>query len=197
MLGIPRPDRSKRLPRATRCTFRQGNRRCPFQGDGSPALCRPHQIAVVEASRVRRPTEVIADAITNFLAGKPINAEATLGAAENLINQWTMGGGMAGGYHPDTAPVGDVGAGGSRPRPWWQARPEPRPPDQTEELRRVRLAARQVMGFAAIEPLTEETIKDRRRVLAKRHHPDKGGSVQKMAMVNGAADILLQALATA
>ena len=75
-----------------------------------------------------------------------------------------------------------------------QPRPPP-PPDPEIERQRAILAARQVMGFAATEPLDENKIKDRKRQLAKRYHPDlQGGSAQKMALVNDAADVLLAAL---
>jgi len=63
-----------------------------------------------------------------------------------------------------------------------------------EALAQARYLARQTMGFAQAEPLTEAIIKDRKRLLAKKHHPDRGGSVQKMALVNDAADILLASL---
>ncbi len=183
---------------ATKCCYREGARRCPMAGEGNPPLCDAHRIAVVEASRPKRPTEVLASAIANFLAGKPINVDATIGAADTLLGAWAMGGGMGGGYHPDNqAPRGPWQPGGF---PWQQPprapRPRPPPPPDPElDRRRAIAAARQVLGFASTEPLTAEVIKDRKRRLAKRYHPDlKGGSVQKMALVNDAADVLLAAL---
>ncbi len=67
----------------------------------------------------------------------------------------------------------------------------PAPPDPGILARR---QARAVLGFAATEPLTIALLRDRKRVLAKRHHPDHGGSVSKMAEVNSAADVLEQAI---
>ena len=51
------------------------------------------------------------------------------------------------------------------------------------------------MGFAPNDRLTESLIKERKRRLAKKYHPDiKGGSVHRMAAVNDAADVLMAAL---
>jgi curved DNA-binding protein CbpA len=50
------------------------------------------------------------------------------------------------------------------------------------------------MGFSGKDRLTVESVKDRRRVLAKKHHPDRGGSVATMARINDAADVLLASL---
>lgn len=59
----------------------------------------------------------------------------------------------------------------------------------------MRQAARRVMGFPPTGRLTEQTIKERKRTLAMKHHPDRGGSVQAMAAINDAADVLLEELA--
>ncbi len=191
---------------ARKCTYRENGRRCPFTGEGNPALCRAHQIALQEASRPKRPFEVVADAFVNFLQGKPINTEATIGAVDTLLGQW--GSGMGADYRPDVeAGEGEdsVHRGGGRPRgaaPWstWrEAGQGPRPghaDPEAEERRRIELAARQVMGFTASEILTEDQIRDRKKTLARRFHPDRrGGSLEQMKTVNAAADILLQSIA--
>lgn len=195
------------MPRSARrrkCTFQEKGRRCPFDGTGDPPLCRAHVIALAEASRPRSPTAVIADAINNLLAGKPINVEATIGAAENVFQQWAMGGGMAAGYHPsvragesENAAHRRAQAGHAQEPPpfWWQAQgPGPRPaaPDPKEQALR---QARQVLGFGPNEAPTEIEIKARKKQLARRYHPDyPGGSAAKMAKINGAADLLLESL---
>ena len=162
-------------------------------------------------ARPRPPSSVVADAVTDFLSGKPINSEATIKAAEELLNQWV---GMGGGYRPDVG----VAAGG---RFDWQQIPlrdlndfaqrfrgasrqahgdahqnrRPGVAPQVDPAMQAALAARQVMGFAASERLTQEMVKDRRRLLAKRYHPDvTGGSAARMAQVNDAADVLLKSL---
>lgn len=54
--------------------------------------------------------------------------------------------------------------------------------------------ARKVMGFAPAEPLNTAMVRERKRTLAMKHHPDRGGSADKMARVNDAADVLLASL---
>jgi curved DNA-binding protein CbpA len=46
------------------------------------------------------------------------------------------------------------------------------------------------LGFSPSEPITLELLQQRRRVLARKHHPDRGGSVAKMQTINAAADVL-------
>jgi hypothetical protein len=187
-----RPTKARR-----QCTYRENGRRCPFpfEGTGNPPLCRAHQIAIAEAARPRRPVEVVADAFVNFMQGRPINAEATIGAVDSLIGQWS-----GSNYHPD------VGAGeteesvhrrdrGRGQRPWWAPGPAEGPGTDGHDQRKAELVARQVMGFTASEVLDADQIKDRKKTLAKRVHPDRpGGSTEKMIAVNHAADVLLQAL---
>lgn len=52
--------------------------------------------------------------------------------------------------------------------------------------------ARRVLGFTAKEPVTREQVKARQRELARKHHPDRGGSVERMQQINWAVDILLR-----
>jgi hypothetical protein len=141
---------------------------------------------------------VLAGALDNFLAGKPINVEATVGAAAGLFDRWGIGGGIAAGYHPDVMAgerESSVHSRAARGRPWqpWNgadANPPQVPGPTPEELE-----GRRIMGFTSREVLTEEGIKDRKRQLAKKLHPDRGGSVERMAQVNHAADVLLASLA--
>jgi hypothetical protein len=140
----------------------------------------------------------VADAFVNFLQGRPINAEATIGAVDSLIGQWS-----GSNYHPE-AGAGETedsvhrrdrdGASrsGRGQRPWWA----PGPADPVaDDQRRIELAARQVMGFTASEVLTADQIKERKKTLAKRFHPDRpSGSTEKMIAVNRAADTLLESL---
>ncbi len=190
--------------RAKRCTYKEGSRRCPYDGDGVPSLCHAHRIALAEIARPKPPGRVLLDSLGDFLQGKPINREATIGAAEDFLSQWANGLGSQ--YHPDmidgesedsTHRRGQSGTG----RPWWWNIPHagPRahrgggqqPPHHPEvELLRARLAARQVMGFTATEKLDAATIKTRHRELVRKNHPDGGGSHKKMAAINAARDIL-------
>ncbi len=69
--------------------------------------------------------------------------------------------------------------------------PAPPPVDPAIEERR---KARIVMGFTPGQALTLEMVQKRRRELARKHHPDRGGSVEKMQAVNAAADVLEAAI---
>jgi hypothetical protein len=144
----------------------------------------------------------VADAFVNFLQGRPINAEATIGAVDSLIGQWS-----GNNYHPevgtgeteDSVHRRDRGGApsGRGQRPWWAPGPAegPTADDGYAQQRRTERAARQVMGFTASEVLTADQIKDRKKTLAKRFHPDRpSGSTEKMIAVNRAADTLLESL---
>ena len=196
--------------RAPRCTFKESGRRCPRDGQGNPPLCAPHRIAVAHAAIPKSPVEVIADAAFNFLQGKPINRDATLGAVEDIASQWA---GMGADYRPDafdgagedqTHRRAQAGAGSATP--WWvahmqnvangrtgarrQAAPAPPPDPRVGERRE----ARQTMGFSPSDQLTEDIVKERKKLLARKHHPDRGGSVERMSAINAAADVLLESM---
>jgi curved DNA-binding protein CbpA len=51
-----------------------------------------------------------------------------------------------------------------------------------------------VFGFKETARLTESLIKERHRELVRRHHPDRGGSTARMAVINDARDILMASL---
>ena len=191
-------------PRKRKCSYREGNRRCPYDGNGDPVLCNAHRMALAQAAAPRNPLHVIADAMVNFLSGNPVNTDATIGAAETIFSQF---GGMGTNYRPDVVAGASEDATHRREQAGWSNfRPTPpgaqpgrdrsawQPDPEAEERRRAVTAARRVMGFAS-EPLTVPVIAARKRQLAKRWHPDRpGGSVQKMAAINDAADVLLASL---
>jgi len=207
--------------RSRRCTYKEGTRRCPYDGEGEPSLCRAHCIALAEAARPRAPARVLLDSLGDWLQGKPINRHATIGAAEDFLNQWA--GNLGSEYHPDVMggqSEDSVHRQGQPGTPyWWNAaghwwqnlpsanagpsggdrtrsrpRPPPPPPHPQEDLIRARVAARQVMGFAPKEVLDAALIKKRHRILVAKHHPDRGGSHKKMSAINAAKDILVAAL---
>lgn len=65
---------------------------------------------------------------------------------------------------------------------------------KAKQARIDRLRARQVLGFGKVAPLNEGLLKGRYRELAKRHHPDRGGSVERMAEINWAVEVLRASL---
>lgn len=71
-------------------------------------------------------------------------------------------------------------------------RPRPAPAPQVDPV----LLARMTLHFAPNDPLTQDTVKKRKKRLAELCHPDRGGSAEAMAAVNHAADILLKSLKT-
>lgn len=71
----------------------------------------------------------------------------------------------------------------------------PADPREAEE-RAARARARLVMGFEPDQEITADLLKARYRELAKRHHPDRGGSVAKMQELNVAMDVLTKSLVT-
>lgn len=162
-----------------RCSYKEGNRRCPFPGAGDPPLCQPHQLAVAELARPKSSTEVILTSLMDFVNGKRVDPAVFGSAVDDWIKQW------------GPRRQAQTGAGwypGHEPR-----RRPPYPPQ--DERAQMRAAARRVLGFQAGDRLTVEAVKERKRALAKRHHPDRGGSVQAMAAINDAADVLLEELA--
>lgn len=53
-----------------------------------------------------------------------------------------------------------------------------------------------VLGFQrGDEPLTVRAVEERRRKLARQHHPDRGGKLQTMQRINAAADLLISEIA--
>lgn len=51
--------------------------------------------------------------------------------------------------------------------------------------------ARRILGYSAKEPITKEQVKQRHRELARKHHPDRGGKLERMQDINWAVDILI------
>lgn len=142
----------------------------------------------------------------NFLQGKPINREATIGAVDAFINQWS--GGLGAEYYPPVN-VGESEGNAHRraqsgPAQWWWPGGQrgAAPPPEARHDPQVLLAARRVLGFTAAEVLDADTIKSRRTALAKKYHPDRAGDdaakaqqlTARMAAINQATDLLLQSL---
>lgn len=107
---------------------------------------------------------------------------------------------MAGGFYPDNGPDDGGGARFKPPRgfPGWGRQQVPEDPEVEFNRQQAAAAvrARQVLGFAASEPLTVDSVRKRHRELAKKHHPDRGGQLAKMQEVNAAVDVLMGSLKT-
>lgn len=139
----------------------------------------------------RSPMEDLGELVSDFLSGQRINVADVV----NIFTQaFPLGGHMASGYAPPMGghaipPDGNgVRYGQAQQQRWSQ--PDPPPPiDHEAELEKQK--ARATLGFMPQEPLNAEIIRKRHRELMKRHHPDRGGSVARMAAINAARDTLL------
>jgi len=192
---------------AVKCSYREGRRRCQLKGTGNPPLCNAHRIALAETLRPRRPGEVLAETLVDFLQGRPINRDATIGAFDQIINQWVTG--LGADYHPDVTQGEAEDAAHRRAArarngrgqgiPWWSPgtarghRDAPQDPREREQQQRER-TARRILGFRPDQALDERMVKDAKKRLARAHHSDLGGSDDRMAAINAAADVLLASL---
>lgn len=199
--------------RRKRCCYFIDGKRCTRDGNGNPPMCFGCRRMLINVAQQRRPVSILAEAMADFLSGKPINKEATIGAAEEAFAQWTQNLGAQ--YRPDIRAGESESSAHRRAQPgpssfpWWEGagifggqpgqpqqarRQAPRVDPEQQRIAAAELEARRVMGFAESERLDEDTIKRRHRELSKRYHPDRGGSTEKMAVVNNAADVLRQSL---
>jgi len=53
---------------------------------------------------------------------------------------------------------------------------------------------REVLGFASGEPVTVDAVRAQHFALAKRHHPDMGGSTERMREINVAVETAIREL---
>lgn len=192
-----RAPRSGRLPR---CCYREDGRQCVRNGEGNPPLCHPHRL-VLEAGHDRGPERPIGDVLGDVIRGRRVSTDDLLGAVFGFATA-AFGRGGAGAVPHGGAP-GNGNGHGSRPA-WHDAalhglggarnpvRPPPGPSPEEMALQRSLLLARQELGFQPREPIARVDVEQRRKQLARRHHPDLGGSVARMASINQAADLLLE-----
>lgn len=183
---------ARRAPKiSNRCVYTERGRRCWRDGTGDPPVCPPHQIAFAEhahrATSRKQPGDAIADLIDSVISGRKVSKKK-LERAWNDVGQILNNVAPAGG--PFTPPPG------FQPPPGWfpRAAPPPPPPEDPgiAEARRAFAAAKKVMGFADSQKITADDVRDRKKQLARKYHPDMpGGSAAKMAEINNAADVLL------
>lgn len=165
-------------------------------------LCQRHRIVVLEAQarHVEQPQPVgvaglfdqIFGMVDEFFETGRIR-RVTIENATRETMRTVLQGIQDPGVHARVRPLPPRPEHATRPPP---PRPPPRPrppPVDPDEL--ARRKARSVLGFGPGDPLTEDAIKERRRKLALKYHPDRaGGSLQRMAAINHAADTLLAAV---
>lgn len=196
---------------ATRCAYHEAGKRCPRNGTGNPPLCPRHLSLVKKAQEPRAPVTIVGDLLSDFLQGKPINRDATLGAVQEIFRQWE--GNLGGDYRPPVDNGQSESQVHGRPRDprvifqeWAQrmaghGRQQSAPqPDEEQQRRVVVNKARRTLGFPLNIAVSEDAIKKRHRELAKKWHPDLGGAAErpvreaKMRDINAAVDVLMAAL---
>lgn len=206
---------SKKTNRIARCAYVEQGRRCVRNAvpGTNPALCNVHMVVFQDMGRPPPQRSAVNDVLEDLLAGERPTKDQLYQAADEIFGSWGMGGHMASGYHPDIEDDGSTAhEGRSRFRPpdgfrfppgwppfFGSRGPAREPePDPEAEIRQQQAAAferaRQVLGFATSQPLTRDVVRIRHRELAKRHHPDRGGKLEKMQEINAAVDTLMESL---
>lgn len=194
----PRPRRPER------CVILEDGRQCRRNGTGKPALCARHA-EVYRQMPASSPIAQIFDAVWNGRRpAKQTIAEAARQVAEKIIGRPLTDAEFqsyqGGGFHVFEAEVRSgpasssssrsSGSSGSR---WGAPDPDARAKEQAELEKARRIGrARRTLGFTAKESITPEQLKERYRKLARKHHPDRGGSVERMQEINAAMEILSQ-----
>lgn len=172
------------------CEYREGGRRCRRNGTGTPTLCRAHRLVLEqEADRDQRPPAGagLADLFDRFVTGKPISMDHLFDGLSDVLRAVGSQPRPPNGRPYPTDPISEMyrNMRGQRPPP---------PPDpeivKQDEIRK----ARRVMGFKVGEPIEATELKLRHRKLVMRHHPDRGGSLEKMQEINAANDVLQGAM---
>lgn len=185
--------------RTEQCCIVEQGRRCRRNGTGAPALCGAHRAALGSTPEA----SPIAEMIDAVLAGRPPPRRAMedfwVAMAEKLTGRTltpaeieaVRGGGFTGGAGPGGWSASRSSSSGSAaPDPDRAARAQKE--QAAAERARAVGRARRTLGFTAKEPLTRDQVKGRYRELARKHHPDRGGSVARMQEINGAMEILLE-----
>lgn len=191
--------------------FKEGGRRCIRNGTGNPPLCGPHHIVAADAARQAQPRvstafQQVSDLFDDFVAGRPLNRQSVGDVISQGLDELMKGWGMGGGYTPYSPPLVDEsdirdadpdhGGGYRRRRPpprGWHTE-EPQQDVDSAQLELDRAKARRVLGFGPRDEITRQTLKERFRALAMKHHPDRGGNVERMKEVSWANDVLEKAI---
>lgn len=177
---MPSPNRSTRRERAPTCSYVEGGRRCGRSAAGNPPVCEAHLI-VLQAAALGG--ESVGDLVSDVLNGRRVSRARVAQATAQVVQGF-----MAAIGRP---PVFQPGQPAGPPPP---RRPPPPPRTAADErvLLELRLnQARKALGIALGAPISLELVQQRRRTLARKHHPDRGGSQERMQEINSAADLLI------
>lgn len=176
-------------PKQFRCAYVERGKRCPRAGTGNPPLCEPHRLVLeAEAERPPRPGERFVGLLGRVFRGQKISDEQVFSGIEDFVGMFQQ--------HPNFEELQAQAKERLREqarrfkqngqRQQQHAPPRPRKPPGPDP--------RVVLGFTPGQKLTADEIKRRHRELARKHHPDRGGSVAKMQEINAAVDQLLASM---
>lgn len=180
------PPKQKQL----RCAYVENGKRCPRAGTGNPPLCEPHKIVLEsEATRTARPGEKLVGLLGRVLRGQKITDDHLYAGIEDAVDMFQRSPSL------DALRAQAQERLRQQAQQWQRQRPGARPPPPPRGPNPADLEhARDVLGFPVNKKLTAEDIKKRHRELARKHHPDRGGSVARMQEINAAVDRLLATL---
>ena len=136
-------------------------------------------VVEAEASRQPRAGERFVNLLGRVFRGQKISDEHIFGGIEDFVSMF-----------PGATQTVREQARRFDPRvpPGARSAPRPPPPKPAGPDPRV------VLGFTPGQKVTEAEVKARHRELARKHHPDKGGSVARMQEINAAVDQLLASM---
>jgi hypothetical protein len=142
-----------------------------------------------EATRQQRPGEKLVGLLGRVLRGQKVNDDHLYAGIEDFVDMFSQPVGAP--------PHNPIEAARARTQDFLrraQAKAQGRPPPPPRPRKPAGPDPRAVLGFAIGHKVTVAEVKARHRELARRHHPDRGGDVSKMAAVNHAVDQLLAEL---
>lgn len=169
------------MPKPKRCSYTEGRSRCPRNGtvqvNERAWICRAHLLLLREQNQ--RASSPLGGIIGDVIAGRKLNGDDISAALDGLF------GAIFGQQQQATIDGQPV-----VPPPQARARPIDPAVEQKRLEREERNRRLAILGFPPNTKPTKDQIKKRVRELAMHHHPDRGGSVERMAQINDAADRL-------
>jgi hypothetical protein len=142
-----------------------------------------------EAARPERTGEKLVGLIGRALRGQKITDEHVHAGISDFVDMFSR--------LPNDPPHNPLDAARVRARDFLrraQAQSQGRPPPPPPPRKPPGPDPYMVLGFAVGQKVTAAEVKARHRELARKHHPDRGGDVRKMAAVNHAVDQILAEL---
>lgn len=174
-----------------RCAYMEHNRRCQRTATGNPPLCEAHRLVLEDQARGDNSKDVLSNIFADLITGRRVSEDRWRGGMEEFARlfQQAPADSWVGSRRDRVADAvrSRVERATRRPSEGQRKPPTPPPPPKKPSGPSPRV----ILGFTDREPLTLEMVKRRHRELARLHHPDRGGSVERMQQINAAADALI------